>query len=135
MDELKEFLVNQISMADAEALDEIFRNEYAIGNSKDLKEYIRLAYNHYGTELNASYFDIYVIMKERDIITAYAELQNELNGDECVRIEKGYFCDSLIPEGEFEQEYKGNCEDFLLSLNSDKRFCRFCDDEKLSFVF
>jgi len=95
-------------------------------------------YYNEDTELNSLYFDFDVKMTKGDILTAYADLQDTINGDVVARYENGEEQEQLIPENEadFNTVYEGNCKDFLESFNEGQdRFRRYCDEERLMFVF
>ena len=106
----------------------------SIESSKEFYDHVLAEYWRDTVELNSLHFDVYVKMKEKDIIETYAEIQCAINGDEVVRIENGIIQDDLIPEGEYETLYEGNCRKYLESFNTNPRFARFCDEEKLDFI-
>lgn len=105
-----------------------------ITDQKAMYDYVIMEYQKYDTELNGLYFDFDVRMKEREILDTYALIQYTINGDEVVRIEKDVQEEPLIPEGEFEGIYEGNCMEYLERYNN-SNFARYCDDEKLDFIF
>ena len=90
-------------------------------------------------ELSGAYFEFEVKAKKKDIIIAYARLQEDLNGDDVVQI---------LPEGEvidhyderfaaegFDEIYEGDCEAFLCEVGTYGCFKRYNEDEECSFVF
>lgn len=135
--------------------------DIVITTADELENYIYDEYRKYDTELNGLFFDVHVKMKEKDILRAYATIQKNINGDDVIRLLEpeieetdepndniwGIDAD-LIPEGEYEDIYEGNCKDFLESFNEkelETGICRVMDCEeredskiggiKLDFVF
>ncbi|WP_026653529.1 hypothetical protein [Butyrivibrio proteoclasticus] len=106
-----------------------------VTTSKELVDHVLEEYRRCDAELNSLYFDFRVKMKKADILTAYAELQDIINGDAVVHLEGDKEADKLIPEGMYEDIYEGSCKDFLESLNDGNVFARFDDDERLEFIF
>lgn len=136
-------------------------SDIVITTADELENYIYDEYRKYDTELNGLFFDVQVKMKEKDILRAYAAIQKNINGDDVIRLLEpeieetdepndniwGIDAD-LIPEGEYEDIYEGNCKDFLESFNEkelETGICRVMDCEeredskiggiKLDFVF
>ena len=73
------------------------------------------------------HFDIDVIMKKSEILKTYRRIQKNVNGDEVCRITSdGNETNDLIPEGEYEELYMGNCMKFLKSFNDNNLFVRYC---------
>ena len=108
----------------------------AITTSEEMYNQVKDEYDHYDVELNSLFFDFPVRMKKADILTTYASLQHDINGDDVLRIENGKEQDELIPNNpEFDEVYEGNCKDFLESFNGSERFCRFNCEEQLDFIF
>lgn len=85
-------------------------------------------YCSYSTELNGLFFDFPVKMEKGEILEAYAELMDCINGD-----------DVVYPAGPHLKEiYKGNCKDFLEGLNGAEGYHRYCYgdlSEELDFVW
>lgn len=119
-----------------------------ITTGKELVEYVVDEYYKNTVELNSMFFDVEVEMKECEILSAYAEIQRVVNGDSVVRLTdiclagdrvlSGNVEDNLIPDGEYQGIYKGNCCDFLMQFNGhekDTGLCRYCDGEKLDFIY
>lgn len=132
-----------------------------ITTANELENYIYDEYRKYDTELNGLFFDVQVKMVKKDILTAYANIQKNINGDDVLRLLEPELEDigeerpniwgtdtDLIPEGEYEEIYEGNCKDFLESFNDkelETGICRIMDCEeredgktggvKLDFVF
>ena len=107
-----------------------------ITSISDLINHATSEYIKDDVEFSASFFDVEVSMPKKNIIYAYAECQTKINSDECVCIDKGMRLEDIIPAGEFEDIYTGNCKDFLLTLNNDVRFHRFTNEgEEVEFVF
>lgn len=103
-----------------------------ITTTKELENYVYNEYHNDDIELNSEFFDVQVKMPKKDILTAYANIQDTINGDAIVRLTninlasfEGYVgrCTidttevDLIPEGEYEDIYEGNCKDFLRGFN------------------
>ena len=104
--------------------------------SKGLYDHVVEEYRNNDVELNSLFFDVEVEMKKADIISVYAELQSDINGDLVCRYEGGAEMEKLIPDDEYQDIYKGNCKEFLESFNNQERFRRYTDDgERLDFVF
>ena len=94
-----------------------------ITKKEDLVNRVVTDYENNSVELNSLYFDFEVNMPVRDILDAYAELQDSLNGDEVT-----------FPE-DVAGEYTGNCMAFLESLNGVEGYARTTDGVLLDFVF
>ena len=92
-------------------------------------------YKAHDAELSSLHFDFQVSMLESEILKAYAELQEIINGDKVVRIEQGCEQATLVPSDEFNTLYKGNCKDYLEQFNGKGRFLRFNDDEVVDFIW
>lgn len=120
-------LENHIYTAYQEAV-----KQNVLETGKELETYVYDAYHDDDVELNSEFFDVQVKMPKKDILIAYANIQDTINGDAVVRLTninlatfEGYVgrCDidttevDLIPEGEYEDIYEGNCKDFLKSFN------------------
>jgi hypothetical protein len=70
-------------------------------------------------------------MKKKDILLAYANIVKNINGDSVIRLSKPIKIEKnesedenvwgteehLIPEGEYDEIYEGNCKDFLENFN------------------
>lgn len=128
-------------------------------NADDIKNYIIEDYRKYATELNSLFFDFEVDgLTEAELLELYAYIQKLINGDYVMRLTDvvledddstiwGKKADTFIPEGEYQEIYKGNYKDFLESFNDhelETGFCRVMDVEekgdliggdKLDFVF
>lgn len=131
-------------------------------NADDIKNYIIEDYRKYATELNSLFFDFEVDgLTEAELLELYAYIQKLINGDYVMRLTDvvledddpkdmciwGKKADTFIPEGEYQEIYKGNYKDFLESFNDrelETGFCRVMDIEekgdliggdKLDFVF
>ncbi len=75
-------------------------------------------------ELSSAYFDFEVDMPAADVLSAYAEIQETINGDIVT-----------FPEG-VTGYVQGNCMNYLVSLNGKEGFVRTMDTgEVLDFVF
>lgn len=102
--------------------------ESIITTKEDLRRHVLEDYNQYATELNGLFFDFMVEMPKREILEACAELQFRLNGD-----------DVEYPDQKgLDEVYKGNCKDYLESLNSADGYHRYCygdRDYEVDFVF
>jgi len=108
-----------------------------INTAEELVEHIRYEYSKYDSELNSLYFDVEVCMKESEILEAYAEIQDEINGDSVIRMVNGEEVE-FIPDGMYENIYSGNCKDFLESFNGKEEetgFYRFDGEEQLDFIW
>lgn len=109
----------------------------------EIKEKILEDYYNEEVELNALFFNFNVRIVEKELIELYASIQSIINGDSVMRlidpeIEKtgenqsniwGTEAD-LIPEGEYEDVYEGNCKDFLERFNDkelETGICRVMD--------
>lgn len=95
-------------------------------------------YRESNTELNLLFFDFDVKMPVKDIITGYAYLQDQINGDTVVRNEGDneirFDEDGFIPDGKFETIYEGSAMKLLEKYNSLHIFKRYCDDEEHDFI-
>ena len=109
--------------------------EKIITNRIDVMNTVIDDYKAHDAELSSLHFDFQVSMLESEILKAYAELQEIINGDKIVRLENGNEQISLIPENEFNTLYKGNCKDYLEAFNGTGRFLRYADEEIVEFIF
>lgn len=91
---------------------------------KELENIIREDYRCESVEFSTSYLDYSVEMSKKDMLDLYAELQKEFNGDEVI-----------IPDGDYDEIYKGNFAEFIESCNELEGFKRFNDDEEVDFSF
>ena len=85
-----------------------------ITNKEELLSVVRKEYHNDSVEFSSAFFDFEVQMPVPEILDAYAELCEELNGDvvEYPTI-KGV-------------SYTGNCAEFLLSMNRLPKYVRRC---------
>ena len=90
---------------------------------EELKEKVINEYNKHSVELSSAYFDFDVSMPVKDILQAYADLQEDINGDH------------VIYPNNVKGTYSGNCQDFLVSCNAKPGYLRLLDDIELDFVF
>ena len=131
-------------------------------NTGDIEDAIFADYRKYDTELNSLFFDFEVDgITQAELLELYASIQEQINGDAVMRLTDvvlegdnpsdmyiwGKEAESFIPEGEYQEVYKGNYKDFLESFNgreTETGFCRVMDVEekgdliggdKLCFVF
>lgn len=131
-------------------------------DAADIEDYIFDEYRNYDSELNSLYFDFEVDgLTQAELLELYASIQEQINGDSVMRLTDvvlegddpndmriwGKEADAFIPEGEYQEIYKGNYKDFLESFNGrelETGFCRVMDVEekgdliggdKLCFVF
>lgn len=128
--------------------------------AKELYDYVTQEYRKYDTELNGLFFDVPVQMPQYEILRAYQQLQEDINGDDVVLLkdetefvlhggETGIF-GTVIPivaGSGFDEIYTGNCKEFLESFNDQEEESHLyrLDDtvkngnniggEKLLFVF
>lgn len=95
------------------------------------------------TEFNSLFVDYQVYMSKRDIIAAYAKIQEHINGDTVFRFNKDGIYDrknpkvyepGFIKDGEFEDYYEGSAKNFLESLNDKKIFGRIAEGELVDFI-
>ena len=142
--EFREFLTNTLTEVgieaeydkmDIETLSAFFRKAIILRSPESLYEYVCKGYKANEVELSSAFFDVNVEMPEKDIIETFARCQKEINGDDCVCIKDGIEQEELIPEGEYQDIYKGNCQRYLDAFD-DKRFHRFIDEEEeVDFVY
>ncbi len=119
-------------------------------------------YRKYATELNGLFFDFEVdMLTKAQLLQLYASIQKAINGDDVMRLEDviiegnepndmhiwGKEAENFIPEGKYQEIYKGNYKDFLESFNdreTETGFCRVLEAEekgdliggdKLDFVY
>lgn len=101
--------------------------------AKELYDHVAQEYRKYDTELNGLFFDVLVQMPKYEILMAYQQLQEDLNGDDVVLLkdetefvmyggETGVFGTILpIMAGSgFDEIYAGNCKEFLESFNGNE---------------
>ena len=120
---------------------------YVYTGIEEIKNKVYEDYKKESTELNSLFFDFYVKAPKKDLLEAYAEIQDTINGDKVMRLENPKIKGSddrsriiisgnevdLIPEGMYEDIYEGNYKDFLESFNykeSGTGLCRVMDVEK-----
>ncbi len=116
------------------------RDTHCISTRKEFFDHVMEEYRKDDVELSSLFFDFNIKMKKVDILETYAELQDTINGDDVVRMENGGPVDELIPAGEFEDVYEGNCKEFLERFNDGNIvdgyvFARFDGDDCLDFIF
>lgn len=99
----------------------------------ELEEYVMENYRRYDAELCSLHFNVEVSMPKAEIVGAYADIQDAVNGDEVVTKEpdgtNGTSFDAIGTD-----IYTGCCRDFLESLNDRDGLCRFSDGEQLDFI-
>lgn len=133
--------------------------EDAVNNTKGLKrvqftkadeleEYILKKYSNDDYEFSSLYFDVDVRMKKSEILETYAKLQKIINGDSVVcyrniqtnnrnEIIGGEEVDGFVSGPEYEEIYKGNCEEFLKSFNgmeSTTGLCRVYENGGIKYL-
>ena len=98
-----------------------------VTTKEELCKVVLQDYCAHDTELNGLFFDFPVEMEKKEILEAYVELMNRINGD-----------DVTYPESQSLSEvYKGNCKDFLEGLNGEEGYHRYCygnRDDEVDFV-
>ena len=85
-------------------------------------------YYSHETEINGLFFDFPVEMPKGEILEAYAELMDHINGDEVI----------YPTSPSLSEVYKGNCKDFLEGFNGAEGYHRYCwgdREEELDFVW
>ena len=90
--------------------------------SKVMDEYAK-----YDVELSTEHFDFDVDMEQGDIVYAYARLQNRINADSVL-------VNPMWLQQEGKERYKGNCKEFLQSLNNSSDFGRIAEGEFIDFA-
>lgn len=100
---------------------------HVLKSKKELYETVMNDYMNHDAELCGLFFNLHVEMKKGEILKAYAELMDRINGD-----------DVTYPESQSLSEvYKGNCKDFLEGLNGEEGYHRYCygnRDDEVDFV-
>lgn len=76
-------------------------------------------YHNDSTELNINFFDINVKMSEKDLVTAYIEIQNKINGDLVAHLSDAtitpdnHISGTTDPIEYYTDEFFGSYKDFL----------------------
>ena len=105
-----------------------------ITTTEDMLSHVRDAYMNDSVGLNPLFFDFTVCMRMSDIITTYAMLRKEIDGDSVVRAVDGVDIMSLTTLEEYESAFIGNCMDFLESVSDGGLFIRIADGEQFSLI-
>lgn len=109
---------------------------------EQVRKKVREEYFSSDTALNSAYFDFDVRMSQGEIMRAYADLQEEINGDIVIIIDKPVIVAAFNGDSTifgFEKEiddnfmrefYEGNMKEFLESFNGKEQetgWCRIMD--------
>ena len=94
-----------------------------ITSTDELIKKVEDEYKKYDGKLTSWFFDFDVDMPADNILFAYAQIQNDINGD-------------WVWYREVGGRYKGNCREFLESLNDrEEDYMRFTEDGRLLGCF